>query len=145
DVSRVWLRGWSRSSRYVFVTGRCPMSRRIGGWLLVVALAGGPSPRLLAQESSSGVREVSASAHSVIPLQTRVRYTTMVLPAGGEEILDAICGDRDFWVISSTHNIVHVKPAKEGAATNLNVVTASGAVYAFLLTEKNGTSTPDLK
>src|SRR5690606_17235867 len=51
----------------------------------------------------------------------------------------------DFWVISSTHNIVHVKPAKEGAATNLNVVTASGAVYAFLLTEKNGTSTPDLK
>ena len=31
-----------------------------------------------------------------------------------------------------------MKPAKEGAATNLNLVTASGDVYSFLLTEKNG-------
>ena len=38
-----------------------------------------------------------------------------------------------------------MKPAKEGAATNLNLVTASGEVYSFLLTEKNGTSMPDLK
>jgi type IV secretion system protein VirB9 len=37
-----------------------------------------------------------------------------------------------------------VKPAREGAATNLNLVTASGTVYSFLLTEKNG-GTPDLK
>ena len=66
-------------------------------------------------------------------------------PAGGEEILDVICGDKDFWVISSTHNIAHVKPAKEGAATNMNLVTASGAVYSFLLTEKSGAGMPDLK
>src|SRR5262249_13637231 len=59
--------------------------------------------------------------------------------------LDVICGDKDFWVISSTHNIAHVKPAKEGAATNMNLVTASGAVYSFLLAEKGGASTPDLK
>ena len=38
-----------------------------------------------------------------------------------------------------------MKPAKEGAATNLNLVTASGEVYSFLLTEKNGASMPDLK
>ena len=63
----------------------------------------------------------------------------MIVLPDGEEILDVICGDRDFWVISATHNIAHVKPAKEGAATNLNLVTASGAVYSFLLTEKSGT------
>ena len=51
----------------------------------------------------------------------------IVLPEG-EEILDVICGDKDFWVITSTQNIAHVKPAKEGAATNLNLVTASGEV-----------------
>ena len=51
----------------------------------------------------------------------------MVLLPDGEEILDVICGDRDFWVITATHNIAHVKPAKEGAATNMNLVTASGA------------------
>jgi type IV secretion system protein VirB9 len=66
----------------------------------------------------------------------------IVLPSE-EEILDVLVGDRDFWVISATHNIAHVKPAKEGASTNLNLVTASGAVYSFLLNEKN--AAPDLK
>ena len=82
-----------------------------------------------------GVREVSASAQNVITLQTRVRYTTMIVLPEGEEILDVICGDKDFWVISATHNLAHVKPAKEGAASNLNLVTASGSVYSFLLNE----------
>lgn len=94
---------------------------------------------------TTGIREVTSSAHSVIPLQTRLRYTTMILLPEDEEILDVICGDKDFWVISATHNIAHVKPAKEGAATNLNLVTGSGAVYSFLLSEKKGDSTPDLK
>ena len=66
----------------------------------------------------------------------------IVLPRG-EEILDVICGDKDFWVITSTQNIAHVKPAKEGAATNLN--RHGQRRVLFLLTEKNGTSMPDLK
>lgn len=94
---------------------------------------------------TNGIREVTASARSVIPLQTRLRYTTMIILPEQEEILDVIAGDADFWVISATHNIAHVKPAKEGAATNLNLVTASGAVYSFLLSEKNGAPGPDLK
>ena len=97
------------------------------------------------QANGTGIREVSATGRSLITLQTRVRYTTMVLLPDGEEILDVICGDRDYWVITATHNIAHVKPAKEGAATNMNLVTASGAVYSFLLTEKGGTGMPDLK
>ena len=92
-----------------------------------------------------GIREVSASARSLIALHTRLRYTTMIVLPEGEEILDVVCGDKDFWVISAAQNIAHVKPAKEGAATNLNLVTASGTVYSFLLTEKNGGGTPDLK
>jgi len=92
----------------------------------------------LALGQAPGVREVTASERSVIPLQTRLRYTTMIVLPDKEDILDVICGDRDFWVISATHNIAHVKPAKEGAATNLNLVTSSGSVYSFLLSEKNG-------
>ena len=92
---------------------------------------------------ATGIREVSASDRSLIPLQTRLRYTTMIVLPDTEEILDVICGDRDFWVISATHNIAHVKPAKDGAATNLNLVTSNGSVYSFLLTERNGS--PDLK
>jgi len=100
-------------------------------------------PVVMAQ--AVGVREVSASERSVIPLQTRLRYTTLVVLPDDEEIVDVICGDKDWWVISATQNIAHVKPAKEGANTNLNLVTNSGAVYSFLLTEKNGTGSPDLK
>ena len=93
---------------------------------------------------TTGVREVTASDRSVIPLNTKLRYTTMVVLPQDEEILDVICGDRDFWVISATQNIAHVKPAKDGATTNLNLVTASGAIYSFLLTEGKSTQ-PDLK
>jgi type IV secretory pathway VirB9-like protein len=91
-----------------------------------------------------GIREVTASSRSVIPLNTKIRYTTMILLPDDEEILDVVCGDKDFWVISATQNIAHVKPAKEGAATNLNLVTASGTVYSFLLTEGKAAQ-PDLK
>ena len=93
---------------------------------------------------AQGVREVSASERTLISLTTKLRYTTMILLPEQDEILDVVCGDRDFWVISATQNIAHVKPAKEGAATNLNLVTASGRVYSFLLTEQK-TATPDLK
>lgn len=93
---------------------------------------------------TTGVREVTASDRSVVPLNTKLRYTTMVVLPQDEEILDVICGDRDFWVISATQNIAHVKPAKDGATTNLNLVTASGAIYSFLLTEGK-TTQPDLK
>ena len=67
----------------------------------------------------------------------------MILLPEQEEILDVVCGDRDFWVISAAQNIAHVKPAKEGAATNLNLVTASGRVYSFLLTEQKGATGPE--
>ena len=107
--------------------------------LLLVPLA---AAALSAQ--SMGIREVTASSRSVIPLNTKIRYTTMILLPDDEEILDVVCGDKDFWVISATQNIAHVKPAKEGAATNLNLVTASGTVYSFLLTEGKAAQ-PDLK
>ena len=113
--------------------------RSLVATLLLIALG---APSLAAQ--GGGVREVTASERSLVPLNTKVRYTTMVLLPEGEEILDVVCGDRDFWVISAAQNIAHVKPAKEGASTNLNLVTASGTVYSFLLTEGRQTQ-PDLK
>lgn len=107
-----------------------------------VALGGGA---LDAQQAvqSVGVREVAASERGVISLSTKIRYTTMIILPDGEEILDVLCGDKEFWVINASHNIAHLKPAKEAAATNLNLVTASGTVYSFLLAEGKGA--PDLK
>ena len=115
---------------------------RIRAFVLTIILLALGLPSADAQ--TVGVREVTASGRSVIPLNTKVRYTTMVLLPDDEEILDVVCGDKDFWVISASQNMAHIKPAKEGAATNLNLVTASGTVYSFLLTEGH-TTQPDLK
>ena len=94
--------------------------------VLVPALAVG------AGAQTAGVRDVTVSTRTVVPLDTKLRYTTMILLPDDEEILDVVCGDRDYWVISATQNIAHIKPAKAGAETNLNLVTASGMVYSFL-------------
>ena len=111
------------------------------GLILVAAAVTAPAT---SNAQTPGVREVTASPRTLIQLQTRLRYTTMIVLPEGEEILDVVCGDKDFWVVNATQNMAHVKPAKEGSSTNLNLVTGSGAVYSFLMTEKGG-GTPDLK
>ena len=119
------------------------MRRSLHALTITTAVLGSVMTATLAVAQTGGVREVSATERGVIPLQTRLRYTTMVVLPEGDEILDVLCGDRDFWVISATQNIAHVKPAKAGAETNLNLVTSSGAIYSFMLTEKS--SPPDIK
>lgn len=110
----------------------------------LILVAAGVTAPATSTAQTPGVREVTASPRTLIQLQTRLRYTTMIVLPEGEEILDVVCGDKDFWVVNATQNMAHVKPAKEGSSTNLNLVTGSGAVYSFLLTEKAG-GTPDLK
>jgi type IV secretory pathway VirB9-like protein len=53
--------------------------------------------------------------------------TLIVLPEH-EEILDVVCGD-EISGSSARHNLAHVKPAKDNAATNLNLVTAAGLSF----------------
>ena len=88
-------------------------------------------------------REVSYNPRSVVRINAKLRFTTMIILPDQEQILDFVCGDKEFWVVSGAQNLAYVKPAKAGASTNLNLVTASGNVYSFLLTE--GTTEADLK
>src|SRR5476651_719941 len=88
-------------------------------------------------------REVSYNPRSVVRINAKLRFTTMIILPESEEILDFVCGDKDFWVISGAQNLAYVKPAKAGTSTNLNLVSASGNVYSFLLTE--GGAEADLK
>src|SRR5471032_2755486 len=93
--------------------------------------------------SEQTTRDVSYSSRSVVRVNAKLRFTTMIILQKSEEILDFVCGDKDFWVISGAQNLAYVKPAKAGTSTNLNLVAASGNVYSFLLTE--GTAEADLK
>ncbi len=92
---------------------------------------------------AQGTREVTVDARSIVRVNAKVRFTTMIVLPEGEEILDVVCGDKDFWVISGAQNLAYVKPAKTGVTTNLNLITAAGRIYSFLLTE--GNADPDLK
>jgi len=93
-----------------------------------------------------GVRDVIAEERTIIPLATQVRYfTTIVLP-DDEDVVEAACGDPMFWTVQASDNRVRVKPAKEGATSNLEVLGASGTLYSFRLREVSGTKAePDLR
>ena len=93
--------------------------------------------------SAQTTRDVAYSAHSVIRVNAKLRVTTLILLPESEDILDIVCGDKDYWVISGVHNLAYVKPAKAGATTTLDLVTASGHIYAFWLSE--GSADADVK
>ena len=92
---------------------------------------------------AQGIRDVSYTDRTIVPVQAKLRFTTLIVLPEGERILDFVCGDKDFWIVSGVDNLAYVKPAKAGAVTNLNLITDHGRVYSFLLTE--GVGEPDLK
>jgi type IV secretion system protein VirB9 len=92
---------------------------------------------------AQGTRDVSYTDRAIVSVQAKLRFTTLIILPEGERILDFVCGDKDFWIVSGVDNLAYVKPAKAGASTNLNLITDSGRVYSFLLTE--GVGEPDLK
>jgi type IV secretion system protein VirB9 len=106
--------------------------------LLMVTLA-----FISAAAHAQSTRDVTYSAHAIVRVNAKLRFTTLIVLPESEQILDFVCGDKDVWVVSGAQNLAYVKPAKAGATTNLNLVTASGRVYSFLLTE--GAADPDLK
>jgi type IV secretion system protein VirB9 len=86
-------------------------------------------------EVPHGARAVVAHPREVIALHAKLHYTTLIVLPEGDDVIEATCGDKDVWIVNVRGSLVSVKPAKVGSETNLNVITASGQVYAFLLTE----------
>ncbi len=102
---------------------------------------------LVLVHAENGARVVKYSQNDIIPIQAKVRFSTLIVLPADEEILDFTTGDKDFWIINGTHNLCYLHPAQSGIRSNLNLVTASGHVYSFLLNEisKEPDSEPDLK
>jgi type IV secretion system protein VirB9 len=95
----------------------------------------------------SAARVVKYSKEDIVPVRAKLRFSTLIVLPEDEEILDFTTGDKEFWVINGAHNLCYVHPAQAGIRSNLNLITASGHVYSFLLTEiSNQPNTePDLK
>src|ERR1700722_4877742 len=118
-----------------------PKTFPLRGALVLLPLAGLLSPALATAPGHAGsdaattVRVVKVAKEDVVPVRAKVRYSTLLVLPDNEEILDFTTGDREFWIINGTHNLCYVHPAQTGIRSNLNLITASGHVYSFLLTE----------
>jgi hypothetical protein len=83
-------------------------------------------------------RTVIYHPRDLITLRAKLHYTTLIALPEGDEVVEATCGDKEFWIVNVRGRLVSVKPARPAGETNLNVVTASGQLYAFLLIEISG-------
>src|SRR5690242_7647320 len=122
-------RNWHRVSAYLI--------------LFVVLLAG----VLAASAAEPGARTVKYSKEDIVSVHARLRFSTLIVLPEKEEILDFTTGDKEFWIINGAHNLCYIHPAQAGIRSNLNLITASGHVYSFLLTEisSDPNAEPDLK
>src|SRR5216683_2675604 len=97
--------------------------------------------------AADGARVVKYGKEDIVPVHAKLRFSTLIVLPEEEEILDFTTGDREFWIINGSHNLCYVHPAQAGIRSNLNLITASGHVYSFLLTEisSDPNALPDLK
>ena len=104
-------------------------------------------PLSVLRAATEAARVVKYSKEDIVPVRAKLRFSTLIVLPEDEEILDFTTGDKEFWIINGAHNLCYVHPAQAGIRSNLNLITASGHVYSFLLVEvtsEPGTE-PDLK
>jgi type IV secretory pathway VirB9-like protein len=116
-------------------------------FLIVVlgAVAICASPAQAASDATA--RVVKYSKEDIVPVRAKLRFSTLIILPEDEEIVDFTTGDKEFWLINGALNLCYVHPAQAGIRSNLNLITASGHVYSFLLTEISSEphTEPDLK
>jgi type IV secretion system protein VirB9 len=102
---------------------------------------------MAADAPALAARVVAYGEKDVVAVKAKIRYTTLIVLPKQESILDYTCGDKEFWIVNGTANFAYVKPAKTNTETNLNLITASGNIYSFVLHEVSDTqgAEPDLK
>src|SRR5262249_17060815 len=95
----------------------------------------------------TGARTVQYAETDIIAVHAKIRFSTLIVLPANEEILDATTGDKEFWIINGAHNLCYLHPAQQGIRSNLNLITSTGHVYSFLLTEisNEANAEPDLK
>src|SRR5260370_30776380 len=100
-----------------------------------------------ARACADAARVVKYSKEAIVPVRAKLRFSPLIVLPESEEILDFTTGDKEFWIVNGTHNLCYVHPAQAGIRSNLNLITANGHVYSFLLIEisKEPNAEPDLK
>lgn len=126
---------------------RRPWHRIVLRTAALVVWSAGVFPCSPANAAEDGARVVKYAKEDIVPVRAKLRFSTLIVLPDDEEILDFTTGDKEFWVINGAHNLCYVHPAQAGIRSNLNLITANGHVYSFLLTEISNEPNvqPDLK
>jgi type IV secretory pathway VirB9-like protein len=95
--------------------------------LLSCAIAAG------AQETAATARTVQYHVQDIVPINARMKFTTLIELPSTEKIMQAAVGDKDFWIVDVVGNFCFVHPAKAGINSNLNLITDKGNIYSFTL------------
>ena len=96
--------------------------------------------------STDSARTVQYHQQDIVPIRAKLKYTTLIVVPPTEKIMEAATGDKEFWVVDVIGSFCFVHPAKQGIATNLNLITDKGNIYSFTLQDVSGTNqAPDLK
>ena len=111
--------------------------------IIVTVVFAVSSTAAFGQESA---RTVQYHSQDIVPIRAKVKYTTLIELPTTEKIMEAATGDKDFWIVDVVGNFCFVHPAKQGIASNLNLITDKGNIYSFTLQDISGSSAePDLK
>jgi type IV secretory pathway VirB9-like protein len=101
---------------------------------------------VVASSAQESARTVQYHSQDIIPIRAKVKYTTLIELPTTEKIIEAATGDKEFWIVDVVGNFCFVHPAKQGIASNLNLITDKGNIYTFTLEDVSSSSkTPDLK
>jgi type IV secretion system protein VirB9 len=100
-------------------------------------------PLLAVAQEVREARTVKYGPKNIVHINTRPRFTTLILLPQQERILDYVIGDRDEWVLEGTQNFAYLKPSKPGLETSVNLITAAGNIYSFYCISSE--QQPDLK
>ena len=101
---------------------------------------------VLGSSAQESARTVQYHSQDIIPIRAKVKYTTLIELPTTEKIIEAATGDKEFWIVDVVGNFCFVHPAKQGIASNLNLITDKGNIYTFTLEDVSSSSkTPDLK
>src|SRR5258706_15871494 len=61
-----------------------------------------------ATEVEPRVKVVDYDVKEIVRVNTKLRYTTLIVLPQEERILDFTCGDKEFWVVNGTENFAYI-------------------------------------
>ena len=96
-----------------------------------------PTANMASGSTKPGYAQLTWSAGSVLPIKLRNGMVTMVSLPNGEQIADAVVGNKDLFTIDTTQGdrTMFISPAgdNQGSDTNMIVTGKSGNKYIFYL------------